>query len=52
MPLVDEPLGTPANAVFNSLLSGWPVLLFTLLMELLSSIIMWGLVSSERVFPG
>ena len=43
--VVDEPPGTSANAVFNSVLSGWPVLLLTLLMALLSGIIMWGLVS-------
>ena len=50
--VVDEPPGSSANTVFNSVLSGWPVLVFTLLMALLSGIIMWGLVSSERVFPG
>ena len=44
--IVDEPPGTSANAVFNSVLSGWPVLLLTLLMALLSGIIMWGLVST------
>ena len=44
--VVDEPPGTSANAVFNSVLSGWPVLLLTLLMALLSGIIMWGLVST------
>ena len=44
--VVDEPPGTSANAVFNSVLSGWPVLLLTLLMALLSGIIMWGLVSA------
>ena len=49
--VVDEPLGTSANAVFSSVISGWPVLVLTLLMALLSGIIMWGLVSSERVFP-
>ena len=43
--VVDEPPGTSANAVFNSVLSGWPVLLLTLLMALLSGIIMWGLIS-------
>ena len=48
--VVDDPPGTSANAVFNSVLSGWPVLVLTLLMALLSGIIMWGLVSSERVF--
>jgi len=41
--VVDEPPGTSANAVFNSVLSGWPVLVLTLLMALLSGIIMWGL---------
>lgn len=41
--VVDEPPGTSANAVFNSVLSGWPVLLLTMLMALLSGIIMWGL---------
>ena len=50
--VVDEPPGTPANTVFNSVLPGWHVLVFTLLMVLLSGIIMWGLVGSERVFPG
>ena len=50
--VVDEPPGTSANTVFNSVLSGWHVLLFTSLMALLSGIIMWGLVSSERVFLG
>ena len=50
--VVDEPPGTSANAVFNSVLSGWPVLVLTLLMALLSGIIMWGLVSNERMFPG
>ena len=44
--VVDEPPGTSANAVFNSVLSGWSVLLLTLLMALLSGIIMWGLVSA------
>ena len=43
--VVNDPPGTSANAVFNSVLSGWPVLLLTLLMALLSGIIMWGLVS-------
>ena len=43
--VVDDPPGTSANAVFNSVLSGWPVLVLTLLMALLSGIIMWGLVS-------
>lgn len=43
--VVDEPPGSSANAVFNSVLSGWPVLLLTMLMALLSGIIMWGLVS-------
>lgn len=41
--VVDDPPGTSANAVFNSVLSGWPVLVLTLLMALLSGIIMWGL---------
>ncbi|KAL9958187.1 hypothetical protein ACROYT_G035165 [Oculina patagonica] len=41
--VVDEPPGSSANAVFKSVLSGWPVLLLTLLMALLSGIIMWGL---------
>ena len=50
--VVDDPPGTSANAVFNSVLSGWPVLVLTLLMALLSGIIMWGLVSSEREFLG
>ena len=45
--VVDEPPGTSANAVFNSVLSGWPVLLLTLLMALLSGIIMWTLVSAS-----
>ena len=45
--VVDEPPGTSANAVFNSVLSGWPVLLLTLLMALLSGIIMWALVSAS-----
>ena len=44
--VVDEPPGTSANAVFKSVLSGWPVLLLTLLMALLSGIVMWGLVST------
>ena len=44
--VVDEPPGTSANAVFNSVLSGWSVLILTLLMALLSGIIMWGLVST------
>ena len=44
--VVDEPPGTSANAVFNSVLSGWPVFLLTLVMALLSGIIMWGLVST------
>ena len=43
--VVDDPPGTSAEAVFNSVLSGWPVLVLTLLMALLSGIIMWGLVS-------
>ena len=42
--VVDDPPGTSAQAVFNSVLSGWPVLVLTLLMALLSGIIMWGLV--------
>ena len=42
--VVEDPPGTSANAVFNSVLSGWPVLVLTLLMALLSGIIMWGLV--------
>ena len=50
--VVDEPPGTSANAVFNSVRSGWHELVLTLLMALLSGIITWGLVSSERVFPG
>jgi len=41
--VVDDPPGTSAQAVFNSVLSGWPVLVLTLLMALLSGIIMWGL---------
>ena len=49
--VVDEPPGTSANAVFNSVLSGWPVLLLTLLMALLSGIIMWGLVSIIHSHP-
>ena len=44
--VVDEPPGTSANAVFNSVLSGWPVLILTLLMAFLSGMIMWGLVST------
>ena len=35
----------------RSVLSGWPVLELTLLVALLSSIIIWWLVSRERVFP-
>ena len=42
--VVEEPPGTSANAVFYSVLSGWPVLVLTILMALLSGIIMWGLV--------
>ena len=38
--VVDEPPGTSANIVFNSVLSGWLVLVFTLLMALVSGIIM------------
>ena len=45
--VVDDPPGTSANAVFNSVLSGWPVLVLTLLMALLSGIVMWGLVSVQ-----
>ncbi|KAK2552520.1 Cubilin [Acropora cervicornis] len=41
--VVDDPPGTSANAVFNSVLSGWPVLVLTLLMALLSGIVMWSL---------
>ncbi|KAJ7390406.1 hypothetical protein OS493_025663 [Desmophyllum pertusum] len=41
--VVDEPPGSSANAVFNSVLSGWPVLVLTFIMALLSGIIMWGL---------
>lgn len=41
--VVNDPPGTSANAVFNSVLSGWPVLLLTMLMALLSGIIMWAL---------
>jgi len=40
----DEP-GASANAVFNSVLGGWPILLLTLVMALLSGMIMWALVS-------
>ena len=42
--VVDEPPGASANAVFKSILSGWPVLLLTIMMALLSGIFMWGLV--------
>ena len=45
--VVEEPPGTSANAVFNSVLSGWPVLVLTLLMALLSGMIMWVLVSAS-----
>ena len=45
--VVDDPPGTSANAVFNSVLSGWPVLILTLLMALLSGIVMWSLVSVQ-----
>ncbi|EDO31036.1 predicted protein [Nematostella vectensis] len=38
----DEP-GTSANAVFTSVLGGWPVLVLTLIMALLSGMIMWAL---------
>ncbi|XP_022795614.1 uncharacterized protein LOC111334188 isoform X1 [Stylophora pistillata] len=38
----DEP-GTSAKAVFDSVVSGWPVLVLTVLMALLSGIVMWGL---------
>ena len=48
--VVNEPPGTSAKAVFNSVLSGWPVLVLTLLMALLSGIIMWGLVSAIVFF--
>lgn len=37
--------GTSANAVFSSVLGGWPILLLTLVMALLSGMIMWALVS-------
>lgn len=40
----DEP-GTSANAVFSSVLGGWPILLLTMVMALLSGMIMWALVS-------
>ena len=45
--VVDDPPGTSANAVFNSVLSGWPVLVLTLLMALLSGIVIWSLVSVQ-----
>ncbi|XP_031565849.1 uncharacterized protein LOC116301000 [Actinia tenebrosa] len=38
----DEP-GTSARAVFKSVLGGWPVLLLTMIMALLSGMIMWAL---------
>ena len=42
--VVDDEPGTSARAVFNSVLSGWPILLLTLLMALLSGMVMWALV--------
>lgn len=45
--VVDAAPGTSAKAVFDSVLGGWPVLLLTLLMALLSGQVMWALVSSE-----
>lgn len=44
--VVEEPPGTSAKAVFDSVVSGWPVLLLTILMALLSGIVMWALVSN------
>ena len=43
--VVEEEPGTSARAVFDSVLSGWPILLLTLLMALLSGMVMWALVS-------
>lgn len=41
--VVEEPPGTSAKAVFDSVVSGWPVLVLTILMALLSGIVMWAL---------
>ena len=45
--VVDDPPGTSANVVFNSVLSGWPLLVLTLFIALLSGIVMWSLVSVQ-----
>ena len=46
--VVDAPPGTSAKAVFDSVLGGWPVLLLTLLMAMLSGQVMWALVSNSN----
>ena len=46
--VVDAPPGTSAKAVFDSVLGGWPVLLLTLLMAMLSGQVMWALVSNNN----
>jgi hypothetical protein len=44
--VVNSEPGTSARAVFDSVLGGWPVLVLTMIMALLSGMIMWALVSS------
>lgn len=48
--VVNSEPGTSARAVFKSVLGGWPVLLLTMIMALLSGMIMWALVSTTLVF--
>lgn len=45
--VVDAEPGTSAKAVFQSVLGGWPILLLTMLMAMLSGQVMWALVSSD-----
>ncbi|KAK3736640.1 hypothetical protein QZH41_017028 [Actinostola sp. cb2023] len=41
--VVNAEPGSSARAVFNSVLGGWPILLLTMIMALLSGMIMWAL---------
>jgi len=50
---VGEPDGESAKAMFTSILGGWPILVLTIVMALLSGVIMWMLDTywNEEQFP-
>ena len=48
--VVGDAEGSSSQAIFDSILDGWPILVLTVVMALLSGVIMWMLVSALMLY--